>query len=97
MTETMYTSLLNKAEAKKNKSGEAELPEGRTMTLYLAHEGCSMSVSRLVSLRLEQEGVIEARDTKGETYVLSLGDVFAGSIQGGSKDAPVRKAGFLNG
>ena len=96
MTETMYTKLLDKAEATKSKSGEAELPEGRTITLYVAHDGCSMSVSRLVSLNLEQEGIIEARDAKGETYVLSLQDVFAGSIQGGSKSSPARKAGFLS-
>lgn len=96
MTETMYTTLLEKTEAKKTKGGEAELPEGRTLTLYLAHQGCSISVSRLVTLRLEQEGIIEARDNKGEIYVLSLDDVFAASIQGGSKSSPARKAGFLS-
>jgi hypothetical protein len=95
MTETMYTTLLEKAEAKKGKSGEAELPEGRTITLYIAHDGCSMSVSRITTLRLEQEGLIEARDTKGETYLFALQDAFAGSIQGGSKSSPARKAGFL--
>ena len=94
MTETMYTALLEKAEAKKGKGGEAALPEGRTLTLYVAHDGCSMSVSRLVAVRLEDAGVIEARDNKGETYVLSLEDVFAGSISGGSKDSPTRTAGF---
>jgi hypothetical protein len=93
MTETMYTALLDKAEAKKNDDGEAELPEGRTLTLYVAHDGCSMTVSRIVALRLEQAGVVEARDNKGESYVLGLDDVFAGSISGG-KTAEQRTAGF---
>ena len=94
MTETMYAALLDKAEAKKNKGGEAELPEGRTLTLYVAHQGCSMSVSRLVAVRLGKDSVLEARSNKGETYLLSLDDIFAGSIAGGSKDAATRTAGF---
>ena len=94
MTESMYTALLEKAEAKKDKSGEAQLPEGRTLTLYVAHDGCSISVSKLVALRLEQEGLIEARNNKGETFVLSIEDVFAGSISGGGKGSAQRTAGF---
>ncbi len=93
MTEAMYTALLDKAEAKKNKSGEAELPEGRTMTLYVAHEGCSMSVSRVVGLKLDAN-IIEARNNKGELFVISLEDAFAGSISGGSKSSESRSAGF---
>lgn len=94
MTETMYTALLDTAEAKKNKNGEAELPEGRTLTLYVAHDGCSMSVSRIVTVRLDKENVLEARDNKGEIYVLSLEDVFAGAIAGGGKGTAPRTAGF---
>ncbi len=94
MTENMYSALLSKAEAKKDKTGEAALPEGRTLTLYVAHAGCSISVSRLVAVRLEQGGILEARDNKGETYILNLDDVFAGSISGGSKGSPSRTAGF---
>ncbi len=92
MTEAMYTALLDKAEAEKSKDGEAELPEGRTLTLYAAHDGCSMSVSRVVALKLDT-GIVYARNNKGETYVLSLDDLFAGSISGGD-NANARAAGF---
>ena len=97
MTEAMYTTVLQKAEAKKGKDGSAELPEGRTLSLYVSHDGATMTVSRIVSVKLEQGGIVDARDTKGECYVLALDDVFAASITGGSKDSPGRKAGFLSG
>jgi hypothetical protein len=97
MTETMYTTVLEKAECKKSKDGTAELPEGRTLTLYVAHDGSSMSVSRLTSLRLGQGGIIEARDAKGELYLVSIEDVYAASISGGgSKTGLSRKAGFIS-
>jgi hypothetical protein len=96
MTETMYTTVLEKAECKKSKDGTAELPEGRTLTLYVAHDGSSMSVGRLTGLRLAQGGIIEARDVKGELYILSLEDIYAASISGAGKSALSRKAGFLS-
>jgi hypothetical protein len=95
MTVEMFKAILEKAECK-TKGGESTLPEGRTIALYVAHEGVSLTISRLVSLRLDLDGLlIVGRDHRGEMYLVALADVFAASVAGGSGDTPVRKAGFL--
>lgn len=95
MTVEMFKVILEKAECK-TKAGESTMPEGRTIALYVAHEGVSLTISRLVSLRLELDGqLIEARDHRGELYMVPLADIFAASVAGGTGDTPVRKAGFL--
>jgi hypothetical protein len=91
MTEEHFHALLSAAEAKKEERGYA-LPEGRSLTLYVASNGVSLTVSRVQAARIEK-GLVHAQTTKGERYVVALEDCFGGSI-----DAPTsagnRKAGF---
>jgi len=95
MTVEMFKAILEKAECK-TKGGESTMPEGRTLALYVAHEGVPMTISKLVALRLGLDGaIVEARDARGELYMVALEDVFAASVTGGTGDAPARKAGFL--
>lgn len=94
MTEEMFHAIVGKADCKKSSDGRLSLPEGSTMTLYLAHDGTQLQVSRVTSL--QQTGdVVETQNTKGETFLLSLADLFAASIVGEGTDGAGRKAGFL--
>ena len=91
MTEEHFNALLTAAEAKREERGFA-LPEGRSLTLYVACNGASLTVSRVQAAKLEK-GLIHAQTAKGERYVVALEHCFGGSI-----DAPPtggRKAGFL--
>lgn len=94
MTEDMFDALISRAGCDKAKDGTATLPEGSTMTLYLAHDGASLSVARVVALSLVA-GVVETRDSRGETFVVSLSDLFAASISGDERKGAGRRAGFL--
>ncbi len=99
MTESMFNAVLSKAGCEQDKDGVARLPMGRTMTLYVAHHGTQLSVSKVVAVRRNPSGgdggLLETEDAKGETFLLSLDDVFAASVSGASKAAGGRKAGFL--
>ncbi|MEM1032013.1 MAG: hypothetical protein AAGN82_16815 [Myxococcota bacterium] len=95
MTDEMFDAILRKAECEK-KGDHAVLPEGRTLSLYVAHGGSSLTVSRIVEVTRDGE-LVEARNAKGELFILTRSDVFAASVVGGSKDGPSRKAGFLAG
>jgi hypothetical protein len=91
MTEEHFNALLTAAEAKKEERGYS-LPEGRSITLYVASNGASLTVSRVQAAKLDK-GLIHAQTIKGERYLVALQDCFGGSI-----DAPPsggRKAGFL--
>ncbi|AGP36388.1 hypothetical protein WME98_43170 [Sorangium sp. So ce296] len=94
MTDDILKAALDTAEAKTDKDGWAELPEGRVLTLYAAHEGVSLPVTKIDAV-LSVGGLLKARSTKGETFVLALKDVFAIALDGGGKGAQARKAGFL--
>jgi hypothetical protein len=95
MTETMLQAVLDKAGFEKDDGGEQKLPEGRTLTLYLAHSGTQLQVSRIVALTISGE-IVETQDAKGETFLVSREDLFAASVAGETKDGGgTRKAGFL--
>lgn len=94
MTEDMFKAVLAKAGCEPGEDGGSALPDGHTMTLYAGHAGNSLVVGHIVSLDLD-DTLLEARDNKGERYLLSLEDVYAASVTGGTKTAQARKAGFL--
>ena len=94
MTEDMLRAVLDTAQAKSEKDGGSALPEGRHLTIYCAHNGVSLTVAKVEHVRLSQ-GVVRARNGKGETFVLSLDDMFGAAVDGGSEAAAARKAGFL--
>jgi hypothetical protein len=86
------TIILEKANAKVDKSGLSVLPEGTMATLYVSHNGVGLTVSRVDGVKVEK-GLLHARTTKRETYVLELGDVFAVAFEG-VQGTPPRRAGF---
>ena len=92
MTEQHFSALLATAEAKKASDGWVKPPEGRFLTLYVAFNGASLTVSRIESVKSET-GLVRAKTTKGETYVLALADIFAGAVDAASTTG--RKAGFV--
>jgi hypothetical protein len=91
MTEQHLSALLTTAEAKKASDGWVKPPEGRHLTFYTAFNGASLTVSRVDAVRSEG-GLVRARTAKGETFVLALADIFAGSIDASPSSG--RKAGF---
>ena len=94
MTDEMLHAVLETAGAKLGKDGWHALPDGRTMTLYAAHDGVPLTISKLDAVKTSQR-VAWARSSKGETYVLSLDDLFAAALDRGNDPQTGRKAGFL--
>ena len=94
MTEEMFRAVLETANVKSDKDGWATLPEGRLMTLYAAHNGVQLTVAKVEALRTAQ-GIVRARSSKGEVFLLNLDDLFAAALDGGADAAAGRKAGFL--
>lgn len=90
MTEAHLQALLVAAAVPAGE-GLRELPEGRTLTLHIAANGASLNVGKVNAVRLE-DGLLEARTTRGEQFFLALADIFAGAIDGGPQEP--RKAGF---
>ena len=86
------SSILEKAQAKADKDGLSVLPEGTTATLYAAHGGVGLTVSKVDAIKVER-GMVTARTVKRETYMLELGDLFAVALEG-AQGTPARRAGF---
>jgi hypothetical protein len=94
MTEAMYQRVLERAEAQSAKKGPAKLPEDKSITLYVASHGASITVANVVELALS-EGIVEARNRKGELFVLDLGDILAAAIHTSDERGTGRRAGFV--
>lgn len=93
MTGEMFQKVLAKAEASGSAAEGASLPDGRTLTLYVASNGASMTVADVVALRLD-DGVVEAENKKGVCHFVAVEDVFAASIKSEGDGKASRKAGF---
>src|SRR5688572_21105201 len=90
MDDKHYRALLEAARVSQD-GPWATVMEDRTITLHVASGGVGLNIGKVV--RLRSEGLLlHAENTHGEVFVLSLGDVFAASIDGGKKAG--RKAGF---
>ncbi|NUQ74801.1 MAG: hypothetical protein HUU21_14715 [Polyangiaceae bacterium] len=97
MTEEMLRTVLETAEAKADKSdkeGWATLPEGRSLTFYVAHNGASLTVSKISAVRVAQ-GIVRAKSAKGQLFVIGVQDIFAAALDGAGEPSAVRKTGFL--
>jgi hypothetical protein len=92
MTSEHFTALLEHLSAKTDKEGWSSLPDGRSMTVYAAHDGVPLTVARIEALSAKGP-LVRIRTFKGEHYVLSLDDLFA--VAADSTPAQTRKAGFL--
>jgi hypothetical protein len=95
MIEEMLRVVLDTANAKTDgKDGWTTLPEGRLLTLHVAHGNASLTVGKVEAIKV-QGAMVRARSSKGETF-LALADVFAAGLEGGSDPTnPARKAGFV--
>ncbi len=94
MTGDHLEAVLKVAGAKADKDGWVSLPEGNTMTLHVAHEGASMTVTRIEALRQDGE-LVFARNPKRELFALVRSDVFAVALEGEPVAGKVaRRAGF---
>ena len=93
MTNDMLRTVLDTAKAKEA-DGWQVLSDGRVMSLYCAHAGVPLTVQKIEAVRLSQ-GVLHARSSKGETFLLALEDVFAAAFDAGTASPVARKAGFL--
>jgi hypothetical protein len=92
MATDLFQTVLQSAQAKAEKDGYHVLPEGATMTFYVAKNGASMTVARVEAVKLEGN-LVFARTTKRETFVMWREDVFAAACEG-ALGQPARRAGF---
>jgi hypothetical protein len=94
MTGDHLDAILKTAGAKGEKDGWAVLPEGTAITLHVAHDGASMTVSRIEGVRQDGD-LIFARNAKRELFAVVRSDVFAVALEGeASAGKVVRRAGF---
>jgi hypothetical protein len=94
MTGDHMESILKAAGAKADREGWHVLPEGIGLTLHVAHDGASMTVSRVEAVRQEGD-LVYARNPKRELYVVVRSDVFAIAVDGEPSPGKVaRRAGF---
>jgi hypothetical protein len=94
MTGDHLDAVLKLAGAKSEKDGWATLLDGGTMSLYIAHDGASMTVSRIEAVRQDGE-LVYARNPKREIFVILRSDVFAVALEAESVPGKVvRRAGF---
>jgi hypothetical protein len=92
MTSDHLEAVLKSVQAKAEKDGYHVLPEGAALTLYVAHDGVPLTVSRVEGLKLDGE-LVYARTARRETYALVKGDLFAIAVEG-AVGQPARRAGF---
>ena len=92
MTLEHWAAVVEASGAKKDEKGYLVPPEGKLITLYVASGSATLSVQRIEAMRQEQ-GLVHARTKKGELFVLSLQDVFAGAVE--ETQGSSRKAGFV--
>lgn len=92
MTHEHLSALLTAGEAVKSGEGWMTLPDARSLTLYVAAGGSTLSIGRVQSLR-HDGALLHAKTNKGEHYVVALEDAYAGSVDAPSGAA--KKAGFL--
>ncbi len=92
MTGEHLEAILKNAQAKAEKDGYLALPDGAVLTLYVAHDGVSLTVSRVEAVKVDGE-IVYARTAKKETYALGRSDLFAVALEG-AVGQPVRRAGF---
>jgi hypothetical protein len=94
MTGEHLDAILKVAGAKTDRDGWQALPEGNAMTLHVAHDGASMTVSRIDMIKQDGE-LIYARNPRRELFVVVRSDVFAVALEGEPNAAKVsRRAGF---
>ncbi|HZU82947.1 MAG TPA: hypothetical protein VE987_08530 [Polyangiaceae bacterium] len=94
MTGDHLDAILKLAGAKTERDGWLTLPEGSAMTLHVAHDGASMTISRVEALRQDGE-LVCARNPKKELFIVVRTDIFAVALEADAIAGKVmRRAGF---
>jgi hypothetical protein len=94
MTGEHLDAVLKLAGVKSDKDGWSTLPEGGLLTLHVAHDGASMTISRIDAVKHDGE-LLYARNPKREIFAVVKTDVYAVAIEGESTAGKVvRRAGF---
>ncbi len=91
MTQEHLSAILELISAKAEKDGWSTFPDGRALTIYAGHDGVQLTVARVEAVAVKA-GLLRARTTKGELYLMALEDVFAAAAEATPTQA--RKAGF---
>jgi hypothetical protein len=92
MTGEHLEAILKSAQAKTEKDGFSIVPEGATLTLYVAHDGVPLTVPRVEGVKIDGD-LVYARTARRETFALHRNDLFAAAIEG-AVGQPARRAGF---
>ena len=66
MTGEHLEAILKNAQAKPEKDGYSVMPEGAALTLYVAHDGVPLSISRVEALKVDGD-FLYARTGRRET------------------------------
>jgi hypothetical protein len=93
MTREELDHALKALSAKADKEGFHTMPEGTTLTLYASHDGGTLTVSRVDSVKSEGDLVL-ARTHKKELFVMVRSDLFALGTEGQNAQTTRRTAGF---
>lgn len=94
MTGEQLEAILKTIGAKSDKDGWQGLPDGNTLGIYVAHEGASITISRVESLRRDGD-IVYARNAKRELFAVVRSDIFALSLDSeGTAAKTGRRAGF---
>ncbi len=91
MKQEQLEAFLSSVSAAASEDGWSEVPAEQHITLYAAHDGVGLTVSKVEAIKLDGE-LVRARTRKGETYQLTLADIFAAAIEAPKNGE--RKAGF---
>jgi hypothetical protein len=94
MTGDHLEAILKVACVKGDKDGWHSLPDGSTMTLHVAHDGASMTISRIEAVKQDGD-LVYARNPKRELFAVVRTDVYAVAFEGEASVGKVtRRAGF---
>ena len=93
MTEEQLFAVLKAANAKADsKDGYHVLPDGATLSLYVAKGGASLNVSKIEAIKVD--GAMVLAKTKKELFFVAREDVFGASLESPAPGQPARRAGF---
>ena len=93
MTREQIEVVLKAVQAKADKEGAHALPEGSNVTLHVAHDGATLSIQKVESVRFEGD-LVFTKSAK-TTTALVTSDIYAVSVEGVVGGPPRRPAGFL--
>jgi hypothetical protein len=92
MTQEQLEAVLKQVSAKLDKEGSWTMPEGTHLTIQLAHDGASLGVPRIQTVRIEGP-LVTAKTPRGEIHCFLRDDVFAIASDGGGGEKG-RRPGF---